>query len=141
MSGAEPSRPAQLSRPTMLYDGACGFCTRTVELALDRLPDRVTWVPYQSVDLAAYGVSEAEASRSVHLVDPSGRIEHGSAAMARVLVLSGGLWSVLGRVLLAPPVSLLAEGVCRVVTVVRGRLPGTTPALARLPEDRPGSNS
>ena len=127
------------SRPTMLYDGACGFCTRTVEVALARLPDRVTWVPYQSVDLATYGVSEAEASRSVHLVDPSGRIEHGSAAMARVLVLSGGVWTLLGRVMLAPPMSLVAEGVYRVVTALRDRLPGSTPALARLPEDRPGA--
>jgi predicted DCC family thiol-disulfide oxidoreductase YuxK len=123
--------------PTLLYDGACGFCTRVVEIATTRLPDRVTWVPYQSVDLPAYGVSEAEAARSVQLVEPSGRIEHGSAAVARVLVISGGAWALLGRVLLVPPVSLVAEAVYRLVSAVRGRLPGVTPALARLPDDRP----
>jgi len=121
----------------MLYDGACSFCTRMVELAVARLPGPVTWVPYQSVDLPAYGVSEAEAARSVQLVDPSGRIEHGSAAVARVLVLSGGRWAVLGRVLLVPPVSLVAEVVYRLVGAVQDRLPGPVPALARLPEDRP----
>ena len=123
--------------PTMLYDGACGFCTRVVELAVARLPGLVSWVPWQSVDLPAYGVSEAEAARSVHLVDPSGRIVHGSAAVARVLVLSGGRWGLLGRLLLVPPVSLVAEIVYRLVGAVRGRLPGSVPALARLPEDRP----
>lgn len=124
-------------RPTLLYDGTCGFCTLVVEHAVHRLPDRVTWLPWQSADLGAYGVSEAEASRAVQLVDPSGRVESGAAAVARVLVLSGGAWSLLGRVLLAPPVSYVAEAVYRVVALVRGRLPASTPALARLPEDRP----
>ena len=110
MTGAAGRAVPQM-RPTMLYDGACDFCTRTMELAVARLPDRVTWVPYQSADLSAYGLSEAEVTRSVHLVDPSGRVEHGSAAVARVLVHSGGAWAVIGRLLLVPPVSLVAEAV------------------------------
>lgn len=124
-------------RPTLLYDGTCGFCTLVVERAVALLPDRVAWLPWQSADLGAYGVSEAEVSRSVQLVDPSGRVESGAAAVGRVLVLSGGAWSLLGRLLLAPPVSYAAEAVYRLVALVRGRLPGSTPALARLPQDRP----
>lgn len=112
---ASPSGRESRSRPTMLYDGECGFCTRTMELAVARLPDRVAWVPYQSADLRAYGLSEAEVARSVHLVDPSGRVEHGSAAVARVLVHAGGRWALVGRLLLAPPVSLVAELVYRLV--------------------------
>ena len=126
-------------RPTMLYDGACGVCTGAVELAVEHLPDRVDWEPFQTADLAAYGVSEAEASTSVHLVEPSGRITHGAAAAGRVLVLSGGPAALLGHLLLAPPVSWVAEAVYRLVTRLRHRLPGATPALARLPEDRPGA--
>ena len=126
------------TRPTMLYDGACGVCTRGVELALVHLPDRVDWEPFQTADLAAYGVSEAEATSSVHLVEPSGRISHGAAAAGRLLVLSGGAYAVIGHVVLAPPVSWVAEAVYRLVTALRYRLPGSTPALARLPEDRPG---
>ena len=126
-------------RPVLLYDGACGFCTRVVERAVHRLPAVVDWQPYQSVDLAHLGVSEAEVSRSVHLVERSGRVEHGAVAVARVLVLAGGPWSLVGRLMLAPPISLIAEGVYRLVSVLRDRLPGTTPALARLPEDRPGA--
>ena len=117
---ASPVGPVPNRRPTMLYDGACGFCTRTAELAQARLPDRVAWVPYQSADLPAYGLSEAEVSRSVHLVDPSGRVEHGSAAVARVLVHSGGGWALVGRLLLAPPVSVIAEVVYRLVGRLRG---------------------
>ena len=127
------------ARPTMLYDGACGVCTVAVELAVEHLPDRVDWEPFQTADLAAYGVSEAEASTSVHLVEPSGRITQGAAAAGRVLALSGGPAALLGHLLLAPPVSWVAEAVYRLVTRLRHRLPGTTPALARLPEDRPGA--
>jgi len=123
----------------MLYDGACGVCTRGVELAVGHLPDRFHWEPFQTADLAAYGLSEAEATSSVHLVEPSGRISHGAAAAGRLLVLSGGAFALLGHVLLAPPVSWVAEAVYRLVTALRYRLPGSTPALARLPEDRPGA--
>ena len=126
------------ARPVMLYDGACGFCTAVAELATARLPRRVAWEPYQTADLAAYGLSAAEAAVTVHLVEPSGRLRHGSAAFAGLLVLSGRPWSVVGRVLLAPPVAWLAEAAYVVVTRLRRRLPGVTPALARLPEDRPG---
>ena len=125
-------------RPVVLYDGTCGFCTRTAEVALAVLPRRVDWEPFQVVDLGAFGVSEAEAAQSVRLVEPSGRVSRGSAAFGRLLVLSGQPWALLGRLLLAPPVSLLAEAVYRVVSAVRHRLPGSAPALARLPEDRPG---
>jgi len=108
----------------MLYDGTCGFCTRVAEVARARLPHRVVWEAYQSVALGTFGVSEAEAAASVRLVEPSGRIVHGSAAFGRLLVLSGGPWSVPGRVLLAPPVALVAEAVYRVVSAVRHKLPG-----------------
>lgn len=128
-------------RTTVLYDGTCGFCTRAVELAVDRLPRSrdADWQPYQAVDPTTYGISTTEAERTVHLVEASGRIWDGAGAVGRLLVLSGGAAGVLGRVLLAPPVSWLAEAAYRVVTRVRHRLPGSTPALARLPEDRPGA--
>jgi predicted DCC family thiol-disulfide oxidoreductase YuxK len=101
------------TRPTVLYDGTCGVCTRAVELAVEHLPDRVDWQPFQTADLAAYGISEAEATASVHLVEPSGHITHGAAAAGRLLVLSGGGYAVLGHVVLAPPVSWVAEAVYR----------------------------
>jgi predicted DCC family thiol-disulfide oxidoreductase YuxK len=127
-------------RPTLLYDGNCGFCTRTVELALEVLPHRVTWRPYQEVeDLDSYGVGEDDAARAVQFVDPSGRVETGSAAVAKVLVASGGPWSLLGRAMLLPPVSVAAEIAYHVVAANRRRLPGTTPAMSRPPSQRPGA--
>lgn len=126
-----------LGRPVVLYDGTCGFCTRAAEVALAVLPHRVDWEPSQTVNLEALGVSEAEAADSVRLVEPSGRVSHGSAALARLLVLSGPPWTLVGTVLMSPPVSVLGRAVYRIVAAVRHRLPGSTPALDRWPGDRP----
>src|SRR5436190_24062984 len=105
-----------------------------VELADRHLDVRVGYLPYQIADLAAYGVSRAEAAASVHWIGPDGRISHGGAAAGRLLVAAGGGWVLLGRLTLAPPISWLAEGVYRLVTLVRRRLPGSTPAL-QLPHE------
>jgi predicted DCC family thiol-disulfide oxidoreductase YuxK len=128
-------------RPVLVYDGACGFCTRSVEAAISRLDAVVDYEPYQTTDLGALGISEAEASHSLQWVARNGRIGQGSAAVARLLMASGGLFAPLGRLLLVPPVSWLAELVYRAVADVRHHLPGVTPALHRPPDERPRCRS
>jgi predicted DCC family thiol-disulfide oxidoreductase YuxK len=128
-----------VDRPTLLYDGECGFCTRVVEVAVDRLAARVAYLPYQAVDLSPYGVSGAEAERSVLWVEPSGRVSHGAEATARLLVSAGGPWALLGRLGLAPPFAWAAACAYAVVSRVRGRLPGTVPAMRRPERERPGA--
>src|SRR3954470_13869135 len=97
-------------RPVVLYDGDCGFCTGLVEEARDRLAADVDYVAFQAAPLATYGVSTAEARHSLHWVAIDGRLDHASGAVARLLVDSGGAWSMLGRLLLAPPFSFVAAG-------------------------------
>jgi predicted DCC family thiol-disulfide oxidoreductase YuxK len=98
-------------RPVLLFDGECGFCTRLVEEASARLDADVDYAAFQTAPLATYGVSAAEARHSLHLRSPEGRISHGSEAAARLLVASGGAWSLLGRLLLAPPFSFVAAAI------------------------------
>jgi predicted DCC family thiol-disulfide oxidoreductase YuxK len=124
------------ARPVLLYDGVCGFCARLVEVAV-RLPADVDHQPYQTADLPALGVSRAEAEASLQWVDRTGRISSGAAAVGQLLVAAGPPWSLLGRLVLLPPLSWAAAVVYHLVARARGRLPGTTPALARPPEDRP----
>ncbi|MGZ4639740.1 MAG: thiol-disulfide oxidoreductase DCC family protein [Actinomycetes bacterium] len=124
-------------RPVLLYDGACGFCTRSVEAAIARLDVDADYEPFQTADLTSLGVSRAEAAHSVQWVAPDGRIGHGSDAAARLLVANGGAWSLLGRLLLAPPASWVAEVVYRAVARSRHLLPGVTPALYRPAGERP----
>lgn len=109
-----------------------------VELALDRLGLDADVAPWQTADLGALGVSRADAEHSVQWVEPTGEISAGAQAAGRLLLRVGGAWALLGRLLLMPPFSLLGELVYRGVSAVRGRLPGSTPALSRPPADRPG---
>jgi predicted DCC family thiol-disulfide oxidoreductase YuxK len=125
-------------RPVLLYDGQCGFCTWMVELALDRLGLDADVAPWQTADLGALAVSRAEAEHSVQWVEPTGEISAGAQAAGRLLLRVGGAWSLLGRLLLIPPFSLLGELAYRAVSAVRGRLPVTRPALSRPPGQRPG---
>jgi predicted DCC family thiol-disulfide oxidoreductase YuxK len=111
------------ARPVVLFDGECSFCTRLVERASDRLRADVDYVPFQTADLATYGISAAEARHSVQWVSREGRIGHGSEAAARLLVASGGAWALLGRLLLAPPFSFAAAGAYWLVARNRSHIP------------------
>ena len=112
-----------IDRPVLLYDGECGFCTRMVEEASDRLTADVDYTAFQSVPLATYGVSAAEARHSLHLVSPEGRISQGGKTVARLLVASRGAWSLLGRLLLAPPFSFAAAAAYWLVARNRTHIP------------------
>ena len=123
----------------LVYDGDCSFCTRCVQWMEDHIPYRGDLAAWQLTDLTALGVSEAEASHSVLWVEPSGRVSLGAAAVARLLVSSGGPWAFAGRLMLVPPLSLLAAAVYRLVAVNRSRLPGGTAACALPADERPGA--
>lgn len=127
--------------PRVVFDGDCGFCTRTVQQFLGRLPGDATVevIPWQYADLDALGLTEAETRRSVWWVDPDGRRLAGHRAAARGMEEIGGFWRVPAVFLKVPPTSWLGAAGYRLTAMVRGYLPGTTPAC-KLPEWPPGSS-
>jgi len=115
--------------PTLVFDGDCGFCTRTATDLARRFPVVEDLVPWQRADLGRLGVTAGEASRAVQWVELSGRVYSGARAVARVLVDTGGAWAVVGRLMAVPPVSWLAAVVYRLIARNRHRMPGgVTPA-------------
>lgn len=124
------------STALLVYDGDCGFCTRSVRLA-GRLPVRVavTPVPWQAADLAPLGITAQRAQREVVFVAPSGRVSGGAAAVAALLRHCRGPWRLAGDVVALPLVRAAAAGVYRIVAANRHRLPGATPAC-QLPRDQ-----
>ena len=123
-------------RPLLIYDGDCGFCTRSVRVAT-RLPVRMRVRPWQEVDLAALGISAERARREVLWVAAHGQVSGGAAAVADLLRSCRAPWPLLGRLLSAPLVRGLAERAYRWVADNRYRLPGATPACQLPPEERP----
>ena len=119
-------------RSTLVYDGECGFCTTSANWISRRWPeeggpDAVPW-QYLSPDaIAEAHLSQDDLKRSAWWIDGDQR-EEGFRAIARALIAAGGLWAIVGRVLLVPPISWVAPLGYRMVARYRYRLPGGSPA-------------
>jgi predicted DCC family thiol-disulfide oxidoreductase YuxK len=117
---------------TMTYDGDCGFCTTAANWISRHWPaeDGVVAIPWQhlSPDFAKQtGLTEDDFKRSAWWIDGDRRYE-GARAVAFALIAAGGPWSMIGRLLLTPPLSWVAPIGYRLVARYRYRLPGGTPA-------------
>ncbi|WP_240803148.1 DUF393 domain-containing protein [Streptomyces sp. A1499] len=122
------------SRPVLIFDGDCGFCTSAVRVLERRVRPRCDVTPWQRADLAALGVSVERAQHEALWVTPVGRVYGGAQAVAKLLLSAGGVWSLVGAVLTLPPARWGALGVYRLVADNRHRLGRTAAACA--PPDR-----
>jgi len=122
---------SEMSRPVLLYDGDCAFCTTCVQLLERRIHPDAEIVPWQFADLAALGVSEAQATDALQWIEAGAADRSGHEAVAAMLISSAPLWRIAGRVLLLPGVSWAAARAYRLIAANRHRLPGGTPACAR----------
>jgi predicted DCC family thiol-disulfide oxidoreductase YuxK len=117
------------SRPVLVFDGDCSFCTSCARL-LERIGPRAEIIAWQVTDLDELGITAAQASEAVRWIGADGTTRAGHEAIAAALGTAGGAWRVAGRALVLPGVSLLAAAGYRLVARNRHRLPGGTPACA-----------
>lgn len=112
---------------TCIYDGDCGFCTRSAQW-LERHGDCAI-TPWQALDLAALGLTEEQVSAAVQWQDASGSVTaSGADAIARALLTCGRPWRWIGRALTWRVVRPFAAIGYRLVARYRYRLPGATDA-------------
>lgn len=125
-----------MTRPLLVFDGDCGFCTTSVRFAERYVRPRCAITPWQFTDLEALGVPQERAAYEVLWVTPAGTVYGGAQAVAKALMSAGRPWPVLGAVLTLPLVRVVAHGVYRLIADNRHRLPGGTAACA-VPGRRP----
>ncbi|MEV0237973.1 DUF393 domain-containing protein [Nonomuraea sp. NPDC050786] len=117
-----------------IYDGDCGFCTRSVTWLLGRVRPAAEARAYQRTDLAAFGTTATRARHEALWVtrDARGRtsVRGGVQAFAALLRTGGPPWRAAGLLLATPPISWVAMVVYRLVATNRYRLPGGTAACA-----------
>jgi len=116
-------------RPTLVFDGDCGFCTSFTRL-LERIGIGADIVAWQVANLDELGISETQAAEAVCWIGTDGTVQTGHEAIGAALGTAGRGWRVAGRVILLPGVSDLAARGYRLVARNRHRLPGGTPACA-----------
>jgi predicted DCC family thiol-disulfide oxidoreductase YuxK len=117
-----------------LYDGDCGFCTRCAMVLRGRMRTPVPIVAWQSMDLTALGVTEAQSSAAVLYVDGE-RVSAGPVAIADLLRTATRRrdfgWRTAGRLLGTRAVLPIAWPVYRWVARNRHRFPGALAACER----------
>lgn len=128
------------TRPVLVFDGDCAFCTSSVRL-LEKIGPTAEMVAWQLTDLDALGLNEEEASAAVQWVATDGTIRAGHEAIVAALDSAGGIWALAGRALLSPGISPIAAVAYRLVADNRHRLPGGTPACAVKPQEIKRSTS
>ncbi len=111
----------KLARMLLIYDGQCDFCIRSAAWIRARLPAAARVEPWQEVALKQFGLSETDVQTSVWWIEGANKFS-GAQAIGRSLIASGGSWALVGRVLIHPPVSWLAELSYRWVAANRHRL-------------------
>jgi predicted DCC family thiol-disulfide oxidoreductase YuxK len=123
-----PIAPSEAD-PVLVYDGDCGFCTRSAHWIERRLPDDVAVVAWQSIDdLSSFDLTVDDVTSAAWWVVPGAPPQRGHLAIAASLREAGGAWGVAGRALAVPPLSWLGGPVYRLVARYRYRLPGATEA-------------
>jgi predicted DCC family thiol-disulfide oxidoreductase YuxK len=136
MEARQVARHEILTKPVLVYDGDCGFCTTCVHL-LERIGPDAEIVAWQLTDLTALGITEEQAADAVQVVQIDGTARSGHEAVAAVLGSAGRIWRIAGRALLLPGISWIAARAYRLIADNRYRLPGGTPACAVDAKDPP----
>lgn len=110
--------------PLFLFDGDCAFCRKWARRLGRITRERVPIVPWQSVDIAALGVTSEECGQAVQFVETDGSHTGGAVAVGCHLLRVGLPWSLAGRVLLLPGVRQVAGAAYRWVARNRHRFRG-----------------
>ncbi|MDJ0460467.1 DUF393 domain-containing protein [Streptomyces sp. H27-C3] len=116
------------TRPVLVYDGDCAFCTTCVRFIERRIKPRCETTPWQFADLDSLGVTQERAAYELLWVTPTGVTYGGAQAVAKLLLYAGGAWAVPGALITLAPVRWVAQGAYRLIAANRERMPGGTPA-------------
>ena len=103
------------TRPTLIYDGDCNFCTRWVRRWQPVTGDRVEYLTSQEATDRFPQISPIHFENSVQLVDSQGAAFEGAEAVLQTLALVPGKGLLLWGYLKIPGFARVAEAIYRVI--------------------------
>jgi predicted DCC family thiol-disulfide oxidoreductase YuxK len=120
------------TKSVLIYDGDCKFCQLSLEFGIRHMKKFPSYVAFQKIDPAAFGLTEAQVRSEIWLVESStGWTERlgGHLAASRILAMQTNLFYRLAGFLMRKwPTSWIAKQVYRWVAQNRHRLPGGSKA-------------
>ena len=109
--------------PLFVFDGDCGFCRKWSTWLQRHIGDAATFVPSQSIDIGAFGLTPDDVATASYWVDERGRTYRGNRSFARALRHAGLGWRLAAALSDLPGVRLLTATIYRAVVRNRHRLP------------------
>lgn len=82
-----PTGGLESSKPLMIYDGECGFCTDVARRWRRRIGPGLRIAPLQDDSSRPDNLPVRQLEEAVHLVEPDGMIFRGAAAVFRALAM------------------------------------------------------
>jgi len=120
--------------PTLIFDGDCSFCASVAKHFEKRSFRPLAIAPWQRSNLAAFGLTEAQASSQVYLVR-DGQLFGGAEAFAELMRIQGDPFHrFIAWGMRLPGIRRLMAWGYTLVARNRHRLPGGTPACKLEPE-------
>jgi predicted DCC family thiol-disulfide oxidoreductase YuxK len=111
---------------TLIFDGDCAFCTKSVTWGLKNLSAFPNPLPFQDLDPKTYGLTDNDVRKAVWLISGS-TVLSGARAVAWILKgQKNTFWRWLGKLIDLRPVRPIAALGYRLVANNRHRLPGAT---------------
>lgn len=140
MGDAGQRRSEPISRPVLVFDGDCGFCTTSARFLLRWVvrDGSVSVAPWQLLDLVGLGLTPDQCRAAVQWVNQDGQVDSGHLAIAAVLRAGHLVWRPVGVLLRVPGFSRLGGLLYAWVADHRYALPGGTPACRPDRPDHPG---
>ncbi len=104
-------------RPTLVFDGDCGFCRLWIERWRAATGDRVEYLPYQTEAARHPEVPREKFAEAIHLFEPNRTSRAAEAALRALSYAPGFSW--LPRCYAVPGVAPVSEAVYRFVAARR----------------------
>lgn len=116
--------PTVTARPAFLFDADCGVCQSGTEAIKKKVDPPVDIIPWQEVDLDAWGIPEKLVHEGPIFVAPDGRFWIGPVGMGHLLRSSRAPYSFVGALMLGPGIRHVFERIGPWMYAHRDRLPG-----------------
>lgn len=119
--------------PVLVFDGDCAICSTLARFTARRVRRHdadFAIAPWQELDLASLGLTEAQCIEALQWVGADGKISAAHNAVAQALWNGHAWFKPAAAVIWAPGINQLAAVVYRWVADNRHRLPGGTPACS-----------